>query len=233
MVKLNEEEKRVKGLRLLDVVSKEKIMSKNPNETIYEGELLKLSPGVREQYYPKWVQLTKKEFKYFKDRLSATEWLSRPLAVIPLSKIDRVERVSVKVSSRNKRPNEYHQFEIILKKSTNITSPRNDISSSQKKTILSNHYTDRIISAGIKDKKDYINYVKNKGAELTRVVAKPQIAGKASWIKTLSGVDTWSNRETIWKNIMERNIYAHEEKVECEKWVFVLSWLIDLLNQPQ
>jgi len=231
MAKLNEEEKGAKGFRLLDVIHKEKLMSKNPNEIIYEGELLKLSPGVREQYYPKWVQLTKKEFKYFKDRLAATEWLSRPLDVIPLSKIAKVERVSVKISSKGKKQNELHQFEVVLKKNAGGGSPRNEVNSSQKKTLVGNHYTDRIISAGIKDKKDYINYVKNNGAELSKVVAKPQIAGNPSWIKTLSGVDTWSNRETIWKNIIERKIYAHEEKLECEKWVFVLNWLIALLKQ--
>ena len=90
-----------------------------------------------------------------------------------------------------------------------------------------------MISAGVKANKDYINYVKNKGNELTKICMKEQITGngKSSWIKALSGVDTWTNREHIWKNIKNRNVYAHEDKLECEKWVFVLNWLIDLLNK--
>ena len=253
MNKIKKEEERHKGFRLLDIVSTENIMSEDPNKVIYEGEVLKFSPGLKQQHYPKWAQITKHEFRYYRDRLSASEWLARPLLAIPLFGIEKVERVSVKIATKDiSRAKGAYQFEIFIKgfKDTgNNDSSVNRSRSAKRKQEhsgdgslsppgVSSTYTKSQIKktalTGLdsKDKKSYMEYVKNRAGELSKVVVQQQIKGQgqSAWIKALSGADTWTSREKIWKDIKERHLYGHADKMECEKWVFVLNWVIDVIK---
>ena len=47
-----------------------------------------------------------------------------------------------------------------------------------------------------------------------------------SWIKTLSSVNTWSNREIEWFVSEERLLFATASEEEADRWVLVLNWLI-------
>ena len=238
--KLKKEEELNQKFNILDIISKDKFMSNDYNKVIYESELLKFSPGLKENHYPKWAQLTCHEFRYYKDHLSAVGWPDHPLTALPLHQIEKVERVSVKISSSRTTQIPY-QFEVFMKTTEGKekvleTAPKASITQ-----IPSSHslYTSQLrrsaLASGmsIKDKRQYIDYVNNNAAILSKVSIKEQIKGdkKLAGIKGLAGSDTWSNREFIWRQLKERHIFAHEDKLECEKWVFVLNWLIDLLKE--
>ena len=262
MEKIKKEEEIKKGLKLLDIVASDNILANDPDKVIYEGALLKFSPGVKLNYQSKWAQITKREFRYYKDRLSATEWLARPLVSLPLHFIDKVERVSVKIGkgvALAKGEKEHSQFEIFLipekrimeeikvdkversKSASRKKEAKNGVklATSPKVSIAKNDsanvsITQKAALAGVaaKDKNSYMEFIRNKGTELTKVSVQQQINGQgiSSWIPALSGADTWTSREKIWKNIQARQLFAHQTKAECEKWVFVLNWVIDIVK---
>ena len=233
MEKIQEEEEKKEEMKLIDIVPRDKIMSKDPKKIIYEGELLRLCPGLSQMYYPKWMQLTRYEFRYYKDQLSAINWLTQPLTVIPLTQIDKVERVTVTVDSIKKKKVPY-QFEIFFK---DIEFPNRFIKNAEKSNSGTNSYYNsqlRETAVGIeisqKDKKNYVSYIKTNAEALTKVGIKEHIEGNNNNTKAkgLSGSGSLTNRTVIWKKIKEKHIYAHENKLECEKWVFILNWLIDI-----
>lgn len=234
--KLRKEEEVSQRFNILDIISKDKFLSNDSNKVIYESELLKFSPGIKENHYLKWAQLTCHEFRYYKDHISAVGWPDHPLVTLPLHRIERVERVAVRISSA-RTPQLPHQFEIFLRDAGD-KRPAEEVPKNSVSQMPSSHslYTSQLrrsaLASGmsIKDKRQYIDYVNNNAAILSKVAMKEQIKGSKK-LKGLAGSDTWSNRECIWKQLKERHIYAHEDKLECEKWVFVLNWLIDLLKE--
>ena len=48
----------------------------------------------------------------------------------------------------------------------------------------------------------------------------------AGWIKTLSNVYTWTNRELEWYQAEERLLFACLTENECDRWVCMLNWAI-------
>ncbi len=268
MEKIKREEEAEKGLKLLDIVSSDNILSDDPDKVIYEDELLRFSPsGVnKQQNYAKWAQITKREFRYFRDRISSAEWLARPLFSIPLHRIARVERVSIQVGKgmpQGKNERGPYQFEIFLlaagcgrskrlspgeeKKARSRSSPRdvdpdqNSIKKSKatefsigSHAIFGDSKIQPSVLSGVpkKDKNSYLEYVKAKAPTLTRVAIRQRIErqGQSAWIPSLSGTDTWSSREKIWKTLKTRHVFAHANKADCEKWVFVLNWIIDVIK---
>ena len=48
----------------------------------------------------------------------------------------------------------------------------------------------------------------------------------AGWIKSLSNVYTWSNREMEWYDAEERLLFACITEDECDRWVCMLNWAI-------
>ena len=60
-----------------------KIRQAKAGDVLYEGELLKYKPGLKISYIERWGQITKNEFRYFKNNWTANCWLSRPLQHIP------------------------------------------------------------------------------------------------------------------------------------------------------
>lgn len=61
-------------------------------DVLYEGEMMKYKPGLKISYIDRWGQLTKREFRYFKNNWTANCWLSRPLIVIPFRNIAAVRK---------------------------------------------------------------------------------------------------------------------------------------------
>ena len=167
------------------------------------------------------------------DKLLLINWLTQPLTVIPLTQIDKVERVTVTVDSIKKKKVPY-QFEIFFK---DIEFPNRFIKNAEKSNSGTNSYYNsqlRETAVGIeisqKDKKNYVSYIKTNAEALTKVGIKEHIEGDNNNTKAkgLSGSGSLTNRTVIWKKIKEKHIYAHENKLECEKWVFILNWLIDI-----
>ena len=221
---------------MLNGIDKDIILSDNYDKVIYEGELLKFSPGIKENHYVKWVQLTCKEFRYYKDRFSAVGHTDHPLIIVPLSQIDKVERVSVKISSPRSTRTPY-QFEIFLKDSNSgqeykeTKLPKNNVQQSFQSMYNSQLRRSALaFGMSIKSKKEYFDYVNNNAKILSKVVMEEELKGNTE-VTGNSGPDTWSNRAYIWEQLKERHIYAHEEKLECEKWVFILNWILDILKE--
>ncbi len=86
------------------------------NEIIFESELMKYKPGIKHQYMSRWCQVTKTNFLYFNEGVPYASFMSRPLAVIPLSAIQSVKRVKVEVPEKNENLKNLtnFQFEIFL-----------------------------------------------------------------------------------------------------------------------
>lgn len=43
----------------------------NPDDILFEGELMKYMPGFKYQYFKKYCLLSKEEFKYYKNEISS------------------------------------------------------------------------------------------------------------------------------------------------------------------
>ena len=80
---------------ILKIINRENLLSENPNEIIYEGEVLKYKPGMNTTYMKRWGQLSRKEFKYYKDKYHSSQWLARPLASICLFDIKEICKVEL------------------------------------------------------------------------------------------------------------------------------------------
>ena len=65
-----------------------------PLEIIYEGQLMKYSPGFKYQYISRYCSINKFSFKYYKNQQMASKHIF-PLVQIPFQDIDKVERVRV------------------------------------------------------------------------------------------------------------------------------------------
>ena len=86
------------------------------NETIFEGELMKYKPGLKNMYMSRWCLVTKTHFLYYAEGVPYASYLGRPLAAIPISQIASVKRVCVEVPERNEKfaALKNFQFEIFL-----------------------------------------------------------------------------------------------------------------------
>lgn len=100
-------------------VPRTRLMSENPDDILYEGEVWKYKPGLNTTYMTRWAQVTKREFKYYKDRYHSSQWLSKPLVVLSLPDIDKVVKAEspvdnlAKVGTKSTRIK--HLFEILTK----------------------------------------------------------------------------------------------------------------------
>jgi hypothetical protein len=81
-----------------------------PDQIIYEGELLKYRPGMSAEYISRWCRLTFDGFAYYKSRWAATCSNKTPLAFIPILQIHEVSQVS----RSGKRLQNLFEFEIFL-----------------------------------------------------------------------------------------------------------------------
>eukprot|EP01016_Furgasonia_blochmanni_P008790 TRINITY_DN13625_c0_g1_i2.p1 TRINITY_DN13625_c0_g1~~TRINITY_DN13625_c0_g1_i2.p1 ORF type:complete len:414 (+),score=89.94 TRINITY_DN13625_c0_g1_i2:90-1244(+) len=85
-------------------------------EVIFEGELMKYKPGVNFSFVRRWCQLTRTEFRYFKNRWSANCWDAKPLMTLDLKEIVRVSNVNYNIA---KTP-----LEVVGKKAVQPAQPK-------------------------------------------------------------------------------------------------------------
>jgi hypothetical protein len=95
-------------------------------EIIYEGELFKYKPGIKNQYMPRWCQVTKTHFLYYAEGVPYASYLGRPLAVIPLDSIESVKRVNVEVPERNEKYSQLKNFQFEIFFRSNSTNHNNN-----------------------------------------------------------------------------------------------------------
>jgi hypothetical protein len=94
----------------------------DPNdEVLFQGELMKYKAGYAPTFVNRWVQVTEKAFKFYKDRCNAITCSHKPLMAIPITSVKKVERVSFDLPFKKNEKEKYgaylaNQFEIQLKK---------------------------------------------------------------------------------------------------------------------
>ncbi len=138
--KLEEENEKAKGLKVADFVAAKDILSEDSNQPLYEGEIARYKPGISVSYIARWAQVTRKDFKCYKNRVNSTQWLAKPLSFVPLNLIDRVARVDVNVTKGKKQSKGVQwrfQFEIFLKSRLSVQWAEEPGSSKLPRTLLS------------------------------------------------------------------------------------------------
>jgi PH domain len=59
----------------------------DPNEILIQGELQKIQNGAKANSIPRWVQVTNKEIRYYKNEYTACFWWDKPLDKICIEDI--------------------------------------------------------------------------------------------------------------------------------------------------
>ena len=87
-----------------------------------EKEIMRFKPGLSFNYMSRWVQVTKKVFRYYRNFYHSSSQFSKPLIALPFSSIQAVRKVKLrpqKLSSDNttyaEAPFNQFQFELILR----------------------------------------------------------------------------------------------------------------------
>ena len=64
----------------------------DPDEDILlESDLVKFKPGMESNFIHRWLQLSTRSFRYYKNHYHSICYLTRPISAIPLIAIERVE----------------------------------------------------------------------------------------------------------------------------------------------
>jgi hypothetical protein len=87
---------------------------------VMEGELIKWHPGMEFTYIKRWVQVTKREIRWFKSKLKAYAWKSKPIFKIGFHEIKGAAGVNMKLPHNfqfqykepRKKVEKYFHFEI-------------------------------------------------------------------------------------------------------------------------
>ena len=92
----------------------------DPDEDVlYEGELCKFKPGMEKNFITRWLQLSTRSFRYYKNHYHSVCYLTRPISAIPLNAILKVQKYQItnKNYKRNNKEKALYSFmfEIILK----------------------------------------------------------------------------------------------------------------------
>jgi len=65
-------------------------------EIIIEGEVDKFKPGIEKNFIPRWLQLSSRSFRYYKNHYQSVCYLNRPISALPLNAIERVKKYQIK-----------------------------------------------------------------------------------------------------------------------------------------
>ena len=60
-------------------------------EVLWEGQLVKFKPGIEKNFIDRWLQISSRSFRYYKNQYHSVCYLTRPIAAIPLNAIDEVK----------------------------------------------------------------------------------------------------------------------------------------------
>mmetsp|Transcript_44578 Transcript_44578/g.32675 ORF Transcript_44578/g.32675 Transcript_44578/m.32675 type:complete len:143 (+) Transcript_44578:370-798(+) len=84
---------------------------------IFQGELLKLKPGINFQYQPRWLQVTRSSFRYYKSRWTQNSNLQKPLNAVPIVAIKYITKLDpeTKKDYASASTTKMYRFELVLK----------------------------------------------------------------------------------------------------------------------
>jgi hypothetical protein len=54
------------------------------DEIVMEAELLKFKPGIEKNFIDRWIQLSTRSLRYYKNHYHSICYLTRPITAIPL-----------------------------------------------------------------------------------------------------------------------------------------------------
>ena len=65
---------------------------------LIEWEIMKFKPGLSQNYIPRWIQITKWAFRYYRNYYHSASSFSRPLVAIPFQSIKEIKWVKIPAS---------------------------------------------------------------------------------------------------------------------------------------
>eukprot|EP00347_Sterkiella_histriomuscorum_P015858 403355417 len=126
------------------------ILNSKFDPILFQGELLKLKPGVKYEFIPRWIQITGKALRYYKNRWTQNNSLQKPLSAIPIRAIHSIKILETDITRIHTSCEKKCQFnfEIILKPDflEQYLDPYYDIIPSKDK--------DKLVISTLKKKKD-------------------------------------------------------------------------------
>jgi hypothetical protein len=86
------------------------------DEVVMEAELLKFKPGFEKNFIDRWIQLSTRSLRYYKNHYHSICYLTRPISAVPLHIIESVKPYSIKNQEYKKRDGELYSFmfEVVL-----------------------------------------------------------------------------------------------------------------------
>ncbi|CDW78900.1 UNKNOWN [Stylonychia lemnae] len=93
------------------------ILNQKYDPILFQGELLKLKPGVKFEFQPRWIQITGKALRYYKNRWTKNNSLQKPLGAVPIKALHSIkvlEKDITKIHASCEKKCQYN-FEIVLK----------------------------------------------------------------------------------------------------------------------
>ena len=60
-----------------------------------EGDMLKFKPGIEKNFISRWIQLSTRSFRYYKNHYHSICYLTRPISSLPLYAIERVNNYTI------------------------------------------------------------------------------------------------------------------------------------------
>lgn len=64
-------------------------------EILLEGDLQKFKPGFEKNFIARWIQLSTRSFRYYKNHYHSICYLTRPISAIPLYAIAEVNEYEI------------------------------------------------------------------------------------------------------------------------------------------
>ena len=89
-------------------------------EILVEGDLVKFKPGIESNFIHRWLQLSTRSFRYYKNHYHSICYLTRPISALPLVAVEKVRVFKIQAEQSNYiRKKEQHlyeyMFEVVLK----------------------------------------------------------------------------------------------------------------------
>lgn len=78
--------------------------------------MLKFKPGIEKNFINRWIQLSTRSFRYYKNHYHSICYLTRPISAIPLYAIEHVRNYNIENPDykRRDKPQYSYMFEIVL-----------------------------------------------------------------------------------------------------------------------
>jgi hypothetical protein len=85
-------------------------------EILLEGELMKFKPGIEKNFISRWIQLSTRSLRYYKNHYHSICYLTRPISAVPLYAIDQVNIFNIENELYKRKDKELYSymFEVVL-----------------------------------------------------------------------------------------------------------------------